>query len=120
MYWLGMDPLAVKELEIGARAHFFKRNHHTAEDFARQMKRTLELLRSVLIAGGYVCFVIGRSRIHGEIVDNAAIIKDVGQCTGFEHVFSVERTLAANRKSFNPTYGRIKTETVLVLRLGHT
>ena len=36
MYWLGMDPLAVKVREIGARAHFFKRNPHTADDFARQ------------------------------------------------------------------------------------
>ena len=117
MYWLGMNPLAVKAREIGARAHFFKRDSHTAADFARQMQQTLELLRAVLVSGGYACFVIGRSRIHGKIVDNAAIIEDVGQRTGFRRVFSAERMLAAKRKSFNPKYGRIKTETILVMRL---
>ena len=118
MYWLGMDPLAVKVREIGARAHFFKRNPHTAGDFARQMRQTLELLRNVLVRGGYVCFVIGRSRIHGKIVDNAAILEDVGQGMGFARVFSAERTLAATSKAFNPSYGRIKTETILVMRRG--
>ena len=116
MYWLGMDPLAVKVREIGARAHFFKRNPHTADDFARQMKQTLELLRAVLVRGGYVCFVIGRSRIHGQTVDNAAIIEEVGWSLGFARVLSAKRTLAAASKSFNPSYGRIKTETILVLR----
>ena len=116
MYWLGMDPLAVKVREIGARAHFFKRNPHTADDFARQMKQTLELLRAVLVRGGYVCFVIGRSRIHGRIVDNAAIMEEVGRSVGFARVFSATRALAAASKSFNPSYGRIKTETILVMR----
>ena len=116
MYWLGMDPLAVKVREIGARAHFFKRNPHTADDFARQMKQTLELLCAVLVQGGYVCFVIGRSRIHGQIVDNAAIIEEVGQSMGFARVFAAKRALAAASKSFNPSYGRIKTETILVMR----
>lgn len=117
MYWLGKDPLAVKVREIGARAHFFKRNPHTADDFARQMKQTLELLRTALAPFAFVCFVIGRSRIHGQIVDNAAIIEAAGRRTGFVRVFSAERTLAAASKSFNPSYGRIKTETVLVMQL---
>lgn len=116
MYWLGMDPLAVKRREIGARAHFFKRNPHTADDFARQMKQTLQLLQAVLVRGGYVCFVIGRSRIRGRTVDNAAIIDEVGRGSGFARVFSAQRTLAAASKSFNPSYGRIKTETILVMR----
>ena len=116
MYWLGMDPLAVKVREIGARAHFFKRNPHTADDFAGQMAQTLELLRAVLVGGGYVCFVIGRSRIHGRIVDNTAIIEDVGRRMGFARMFAARRALAATSKSFNPSYGRIKTETILVMR----
>ena len=53
MYWLGFDPISVKSREIGARAHFFKRNHHTAGHFAKQMARTFELLRQVLVRNGY-------------------------------------------------------------------
>lgn len=116
MYWLGMDPIAVKEREVGARAHFFKRDHHTADDFVRQISRVFAMLQAVLAPGGLACFVVGRSRIHGEIIDNAEIIEDVGRRTGFPRVFSAERVMAANRKSFNPSYGNNKTEAILVLR----
>ena len=114
MYWLGLDPLAVKAREIGARAHFFKRDHHTEEDFARQMTKIFDLIRKVLVPGGYACFVVGRSRIHGRTVNNARIVEEAA--TGFDLVFSAERTLSANRKSFNLSHANIKTETVLVLR----
>ena len=114
MYWLGLDPLAVKAREIGARAHFFKRNHHTEADFAGQMTRTFDLIRKVLVPGGYACFVIGRSRIHGRIVNNARIVEEAA--AGFDLVYSVERTLSASRKSFNLSHANIKTETLLVLR----
>ena len=114
MYWLGFDPLAVKAREIGARAHFFKRNPHTEDDFARQMARTFDLIRKVLVPGGYACFVIGRSRIHGRDVDNARIVEAAAE--GFDLFFSTERTIAASRKSFNLSHANIKTENVLVLK----
>lgn len=116
MWWLGFDPIAVKEREIGARAHFFKRDHHTEDDFARQMKKTLELVRSVLVPEGHVCFVVGNSRIHGRIVDNARIVENAGRALGFRRVFAAERLLSPNRKSFNLSHARIKTETVLVMQ----
>ena len=114
MYWLGFDPISVKAREIGARAHFFKRNHHTEDDFARQMSRTFDLIRAVLEPGGYACFVVGRSRIHGRVVDNARIVEEAAD--GFDCVFSKERTISASRKSFNLSHANIKTESVLVLQ----
>lgn len=116
MWWLGFDPLAVKEQEIGARAHFFKRNHHTEENFWDQMRDTLKLINSVLITGGYACFVIGRSKIHGKIVDNADIIQAVATELGLCTVARIERTIASARKSFNLSHANIKTETVLVFQ----
>ena len=116
MYWLGHDPLSVKDREIGARAHFFRRNHHTADDFAEQMTLTFGLIHDVLIPGGYACFVIGRSRIHGRIVDNAAIVQAVAKTFGFNLVYSADRLLAPTRKSFNAYHANIKTETVVILR----
>ena len=116
MWWLGFDPIAVKRQEIGARAHFFKRDHHTAEDFVRQMAQTFDLLQAVVVPDGYACFVVGRSRIHGRVVDNAQIIEDAGHAAGFNRVFAAERALAPNRKSFNLSHANIKTETILLLR----
>ena len=118
MWWLGLDPLAVKAREIGARAHFFRKNHHTPEDFARQMGSTLDLMASVMRTGAHACFVVGRSRIHGRTVDNAAVIAAEAEARGFERVFDTEREIASTRKSFNLSHANIKRETVMVLRLG--
>ena len=116
MWWLGFDPIAVKEQEIGARAHFFGAKHHTAKHFADQMARTFELLRSLVIPGGFVCFLVGRSKIHGEIIDNASTLEAVALASGFSRVFRTERTISQYRKSFNLSHAKIKTETLLVLR----
>ncbi len=116
MWWLGFDPLYVKSHEIGARAHFFKKNHHTAQNFVDQMKATLRLLDRVLVRRGYACFVVGRSRIHGRIVDNAKIIIDAAADQGMKLVVRTERQINATRKSFNLSHANIKTETVLVLQ----
>lgn len=116
MWWLGFDPLAVKEQEIGARAHFFKRNHHTEQDFWDQMRGTFRVIGKVLARRGYACFVIGRSKIHGRIVDNADIIQAVATEGGFTTAARIERTISATRKSFNLSHANIKTETVLVLQ----
>jgi SAM-dependent methyltransferase len=119
MWWLGYDPLTVKAGEIGARAHFFKKDHHTADDFARQMRQTLKLLEGVVVKGGFVSFVVGRSKIHGKLYNNAEIISEEAVAMGFTPFFMTDRILSASRKSFNLSHANIKTETVLVLRKEH-
>lgn len=116
MWWLGFDPLSVRAQEIGARAHFFKKNHHTPKDFAYQMQQTFALLDQVVVPNTYVCFVVGRSRIHGQVVDNAKIVEEAGNVFGFKYYFATERVLSAHRKSFNLSHANIKTETILVLK----
>jgi site-specific DNA-methyltransferase (cytosine-N4-specific) len=116
MWWLGFDPLSVKANEIGARAHFFKTKHHTEENFWDQMRQTFSLLDHTLVPGGYACFVMGRSRIHGRIVDNADIIQAVAAEHGFRKTVRLERVISPGRKSFNLSHANIKTETILVLK----
>lgn len=116
MWWLGFDPISVKEQEIGARAHFFKKNHHTGEMFIDQMRGTLELVQAVLVPGGYACIVVGRSKIHGQVFDNGSMIHELGCSMGFEPIIKLEREIQSSRKSFNLSHANIKTETVLVLK----
>lgn len=116
MWWLGYNPLAVKKDEIGARAHFFKKNHHTAEDFERQMRTTFVFIEDVLDKLGHICFVVGRSKIHGEIVDNAKIIEKIAKELSFKLLFKTERVISSTRKSFNLFHANIKTEDILVFR----
>lgn len=116
MWWLDLDPLGVKEREIGARAHFFKRNHHTAESFREQMKKVFRLIDDTLVPSGYVCFVVGRSKIHGHIIDNSATLQSIAKDAGMHAVVAIERVIAAHRKSFNLSHANIKTESVLVFQ----
>jgi site-specific DNA-methyltransferase (cytosine-N4-specific) len=116
MWWLGFDPLAVKEKEIGSRAHFFKKNHHTSGRFHLQMDGVFKTLSEAVIEGGHACIVVGRSRIHGELIDNAKSITEVADSRGFALFFSIERRISSSRKSFNLAHAGITTETLLVFR----
>jgi site-specific DNA-methyltransferase (cytosine-N4-specific) len=116
MWWLGFDPLLVKDKEIGARAHFFKKNPPTKDDFAGQMRKVLTLIASRLVNGGHICIVIGRSKVHGEIIDNASIVISEATKLGLSLGFNKERILAASRKSFNLSHASIKSENLIVLR----
>jgi DNA modification methylase len=116
MWWLGFDPISVKEKEIGARAHFFKKNAHTAEFFVDQMRATFDLINAVLVRYGFICFVVGRSKIHGKIIDNGNIIEKVAHEHELEFITRFDRVININRKSFNLSHANIKTETILVFQ----
>jgi len=114
MYWLGMDPVAVREREIGARPHYFKKNHQTEADFEQQMGRCFKLLSQVMRADALACFVVGRSIIHGREIDNEALLERAAAPHGFRKVGSVQRNIAIHRKSFNLAHGTINREGIVV------
>ncbi|MDQ7733790.1 DNA methyltransferase [Halomonas sp. SpR1] len=116
MWWLGHNPISVKEKEIGARAHFFKKNGHTPELFLDQMSSTFSLLDKVLVQDGYACFVVGRSKIHGQVIDNGNIIQQAAKNHGLSFVTRIERDIYSQRKSFNLSHANIKTESILVFK----
>jgi len=115
MYWLDMDPIAVRDREIGARPHFFKKDPHTADNFREQMGVCFSLLNKVMRRGAYACFIVGRSIIHGEEIDNAEILLQASAPCGFRCEGNVGRRIPASRKSFNPSHGAISKERLVVL-----
>ncbi len=117
MYWLGLDPLAVREREIGARPHFFKKNHHTETDFQRQMGDVFSLLARIMKSGALACFLVGDSRIHGRHVDNGQLLKRGAAPHGFREVGVAYRSIPSHRKSFNLAHARIKEERIAVFQL---
>jgi len=116
MWWLGFDPILVKSQEIGARAHFFKKDPHTENNFWDQMRSTFSLIDNVLVNRGFVCFVIGRSKIHGRIINNADIIQSVADEKHMNLISRFERNISAKRKSFNLSHANIKTETIIIFQ----
>ncbi|MCI0711942.1 MAG: site-specific DNA-methyltransferase [Chloroflexi bacterium] len=120
MYWLGMDPITVKNREIGARAHYFKKNHQDEHDFERQMGMCFNLLSQVMVPDGIACFVVGRSIIHGRKIDNTALLSRAAKPHGFVVREIVERRIPASRKSFNPSHGKINREHLIVFTLSES
>ena len=116
MWWLGFDPIQVRTFEIGARPHYQKKNGQTEEDFQKQMSSVFDLLSEVLLSGGHICFVVGRSVIKGKIVDNAKLIRRVAEEHGMVFGANIEREIDSTKKSFNLKYGKIKTENILIFR----
>lgn len=116
MWWLGYDPIKVKDQEIGARAHYFRKNHQTEFDFILQMEKLFDSFNKNCVKDAFVAFVIGRSKIHGKIIENEKVIKEVGEKSGFTLVDSIERTINPSRKSFNLSHARIKQEYLVILQ----
>ena len=115
MWWLGHDAHRVREREIGARAHFFG-GGAKAGDFLTQMSGVFRLLDRVCTANATVCFVVGDSKIHGNIIDNAEVLRGASESAGFAAVGHVTRTMRLNKKSFNLAHARIRQEHVMVFK----
>ncbi len=116
MWWLGYDPIYVKNKEIGARAHYFKKNHQTVADFELQMNQIFFKFNQLVVNDGKVIMVTGNSKIHGEIIANETIIANAGKANGFVLEDIITRNMNSNRKSFNLNHARIKQEHIVILR----
>jgi DNA modification methylase len=116
MFWLGMDPVGVREKEIGARPHYHRRNPQTAADFERQMSSVFRLLHEVVVPGGHACFQVGSSVIRGEHIDNAALLQRAAGSAGFSTVRIFAREIPKTRKAFNLAHARINSESILIFR----
>lgn len=117
MYWLGMDPISTREREIGARCHYFKSKPQDERDFEQQMNVVFHLLAQSMKLGAKACFLIGRSIIHGRLVDNLALLRRLAGSQGFSEEGIIERRIPARRKSFNPAHGNINKEHLIVFKL---
>jgi DNA modification methylase len=116
MYWLGYDPVKVREREIGARPFYSGTGRLTEADFARQMNAVFEGLIVVTASGGISLVIVGDSIIRGRFIDNGSLVREVAQTVGFEPVGSALRVIRRTRRSFNLSVARAKEEHVLLFR----
>ncbi len=117
MYWLGFDPVAVREAELGARPHYCKANGLTEVDFANQIGDVFGHLARVLRPRAPTVVVVGDSVIGGRCVDNGEILISAAAGCGFALDAWTERRIRVGRSSFNRAHSRgRKREHVLLLR----
>lgn len=115
MWWLGHDPHRVRAREIGARAHFFG-GRAKVGDFLVQMSRVFRLLDDVCTSDATVCFIVGDSKIHGHIIDNAEVLRAAAGSANFILAGHVTRKMRLDKKSFNLSHARIRQEHVMVFK----
>ena len=118
MYWLRYNPISVKEKEIGARPLYFKKNPENIDSFKNCISKIFSMLHKVTIDNGFACFVIGDSKIHGNIIDNSDMIIQAAYENNFSPFAFIPRKINQNRKSFNLKNSRAKTEDILIFRKG--
>lgn len=109
MYWLGFDPIGVREAELGARPHYCKPNGLTADDFEGQMFDVFKELHRVLRPNGSAVVIVGDSQIRGEEVNNADVLCRSSAQAGFEVLASTFRAIRKSSTSFNQQHSRART-----------
>ncbi len=61
--------------------------------YVRDMKTVVENCFDALKEGGHAVFVLGNNSIRGQLLDNAAILDEIGALTGFESVLRVRNKI---------------------------
>jgi site-specific DNA-methyltransferase (cytosine-N4-specific) len=118
MLWLGMDAETFKRQEIGSHRKYSAKGRNQIDEttFAAEFTKIMRWLADRMDTGAYACFIIGNSTIRGRLIDNAELISSVSQNCGFSESARIERTIQSTKKAFNPAYGKIKTEKLLIMR----
>ena len=80
-----------KKMKLVQEHITLKKNHQTPGDFVLQMETLFEHLFGLCAKDAFICFVIGRSKIHGEIIENEKLIADIGVRVGLNHISTIER-----------------------------
>jgi len=118
MYWLRYDPISVKEKEIGARPLYFKKEPEKIVNFKLCISKIFALLYKITVDDGFACFIVGNSKIHGNIIDNSEMVIQAAFENGFSPFSFIPREINQNRKSFNLKNSRAKSEDILVFKKG--
>jgi DNA methylase len=117
MYWLGFDPIQVREQEIGARPHYSCVNGDSIDDFLAQITATFESLSKHLTKGAHAAILVSSEcRIRGQKFALPELLEQALLQVSFVPLTRVQRRIPRTRKSFNPDIGSIESETLLFSR----
>ncbi len=116
LLWLGMDPKELKRQEIGAHAHYSRKNGLDENDFRQDMQLVFLATRRVLKRGRYFAIVVGDSILNGRQIRNKEIIKEAAGVAGFRTATEFRRRIDSRKKSFNPSHGNVNWEDIVVLK----
>ncbi len=116
MLVLGMNPWTVKSKEIGSHRQYSAKKGADRSTFLADMSACMGGIAHALKPSGVVAVVIGPSIVRGEVIDNGSVVVEAGLNSGLRPLARIEREIDSRRKAFNPTIGRIRSESVILLQ----
>ncbi len=114
MFWLDMDPLHAKSLEIGARPFYSGTGKLGPSDFRADLASVLRVIDQYAKSNATQLWVVGDGIIKGERFDTADELTTEASRLNWKCIRRYERRVARSRSSFQGI-GRLKTESVVVL-----
>lgn len=87
-------------------------------NYIANMEKVIKNCYDVLSPGGHAVFVIGNNRISGVLLDNAAILRDIGRAKGFNDVVHIRNRIPSRGliTKRHETAGVITHEHILVFQ----
>lgn len=89
-----------------------------AANYVVNMEKVIENCRNALKPGGHAVFVIGNNRISGVLLNNAAILRDIGLTKGFREIVHIRNRIPSRGliTKRHETAGVITHEHIVVLQ----
>lgn len=115
LFWLGFDPKALGQIEIGSHLRH-QRNNTGFEEYRYDMKQVLEGCATVLAPGRYAVFVVGDALFKGKYFSTSDSIRNISQDAGLEVLGVIDRPIHPSRRSFAKPARRTRFEQLVVMR----
>ena len=115
LFWLGFDPVALGQIEIGSHLRH-QRNNSGFEEYQYDMKQALENCAAVLAPGRYAVFVVGDALFKGKYFSTSDSIRNISQDAGLEVLGVIDRPIHPTRRSFAKPARRTRFEQLVVMR----
>ena len=115
LFWLGFDPRALGQIEIGSHLRH-QRNNTGFEEYRDDMARALEGCAKVLIPGRYAVFVVGDALFKGKSFPTFDAICAAARDADLDVLGVIERPIHQTKRSFAKPARRARSEQLVVLR----
>ena len=115
LFWLGFDPVALGQIEIGSHLRH-QRNNTGFEEYRDDMTMVIEECANILQPGRYAVFVVGDAIFKGENFSTSRAICDAAKAVGFSLLGLVDRQIHQTKRSFAKPGRRARLEQLVVLQ----
>jgi hypothetical protein len=110
MFWLGFDPRAIKNGEIGAHLRY----QPDGSQWLADMVACFANLRRVMRPGAAIVCVVGDGLAQGELIPSGELLWTSIPELGLRQLHRVVREVPSSRKIFNQSFSRLRHEDLLV------